>query len=148
MAVVKAVSTLSTLLPHGGNAMRWSPITVATSWRKWGSIINRHRSIGGGLFASLTGQLRAYQTENGAYSRDSSRFPRRRPFFFSIRHTPSGQSRVYRVTRLRTDGVYCRELSGTEPVLLKVVPVTGVAILQVAMDQLMFASLFPHPLLV
>ena len=24
-------------------------------------------------------------------------------------HTPSGQSRLYRVTQLRTDGVYCRE---------------------------------------
>ena len=24
-------------------------------------------------------------------------------------HTPSGQSRLYRVTRLRTDGVHCRE---------------------------------------
>ena len=24
-------------------------------------------------------------------------------------HTPSGQSRVYRVTQLRTDGVHCRE---------------------------------------
>ena len=25
------------------------------------------------------------------------------------RHTPSGQSRLYRVTQLRTDGVHCRE---------------------------------------
>ena len=25
------------------------------------------------------------------------------------RHTPSGQSRVYRVMQLRTDGVHCRE---------------------------------------
>ena len=24
-------------------------------------------------------------------------------------HTPSGQSRLYRVTQLRTDGVHCRE---------------------------------------
>ena len=38
------------------------------------------------------------------------------------RHTPSGQSRVYRVTRLRTDGVHCRESAGTGPVNLKVVP--------------------------
>ena len=30
MAVVKALSTSSTLLPLGGNAMRWSPIAVAT----------------------------------------------------------------------------------------------------------------------
>ena len=62
------------------------------------------------------------QAESGAYLRDSSRFPRRRPFIYSNRHTPSGQSRVYRVTQLRTDGVHCRESAGTGPVNLKVVP--------------------------
>ena len=36
------------------------------------------------------------------------------------RHTPLGQSRVYRVTQLRTDGVHCRESAGTGPVNLKV----------------------------
>ena len=34
---------------------------------------------------------------------------------------PSGQSRVYRVTQLRTDGVHCGESVGTGPVNLKVV---------------------------
>ena len=62
------------------------------------------------------------------------------------RHTPLGQSRVYRVTQLRTNGVHCRKSAGTGPVVLKVVPVTGAAILQVNMDQLMCASLFPHGL--
>ena len=38
------------------------------------------------------------QAESGAYLRDSSRVPRRRPFIYFNRHTPSGQSRVYRVT--------------------------------------------------
>ena len=38
------------------------------------------------------------------------------------RHTPSGQSRVYRVTPLRTDGVHCRESAGTGPGNLEVVP--------------------------
>ena len=38
------------------------------------------------------------------------------------RHTLSGQSRVYRVTQLRTDDVHCRESAGTGPVNLKVVP--------------------------
>ena len=40
------------------------------------------------------------------------------------RQTPSsGQSRVYRVTQMRTDGVHCRESAGTgPPVNLKVVP--------------------------
>ena len=42
--------------------------------------------------------------------------------FIYNRHTPSGQSRVHRVTQLRTDGVHCRESTGTEPVNLKVVP--------------------------
>ena len=40
--------------------------------------------------------------------------------FIHNRHTPSGQSRVYRVTQLRTDGVHCRESAGTGPVNLKV----------------------------
>ena len=42
--------------------------------------------------------------------------------FIYNRHTPSGQSRVYRVTQMRTDGVHCRESAGTGPVNLKVVP--------------------------
>ena len=88
------------------------------------------------------------QAESGAYLRDSSRVPRRRPFIYlklpyavgsapslsghaiayrwrslpRVRHTPSGQSRVYRVTQLRADGVHCRESAGTGPVDLKVVP--------------------------
>ena len=89
------------------------------------------------------------QAESGAYSpRDSSRFPRRRPFIYLNRHTPVGQCRVYRVTQLRTNDVHCRESAGTGPVVLKIVPVTGAAILQVTMDQLICASLSPHPLLV
>ena len=63
--------------------------------------------------------------ESGAYLRDTSRVPRRRPFIHLLqynRHTPSGQSRVDRVTQLRTDGVHCRESAGTGPVNLKVVP--------------------------
>ncbi|CAN0391187.1 unnamed protein product, partial [Ascophyllum nodosum] len=50
------------------------------------------------------------------------------PFIYLNRHTPSGQSRVYRVTQLRTNGVHCRESAGTGPVVLNVVPVTGAAI--------------------
>ena len=57
------------------------------------------------------------QAESGAYLlRDW--VPRRRPFI----HLTSGQSRVYRVTQLRTDGVHCRESAGTGPVNLKTVP--------------------------
>ena len=50
--------------------------------------------------------------------------------------------------QLRTDGVHRRESTGKEPLFLKVVPVTGAAILQVTMDQLMCASCFSHPLLI
>ena len=60
------------------------------------------------------------QAESGAYLRDSSRVPRRRPFMrppYAIGSVPS-----YRVTQLRTDGVHCREFAGTGPVSLKVVP--------------------------
>ena len=53
---------------------------------------------------------------------DSSRFPPRRPFIYLNHHTPSGQSRVYRVTQLHTDSVHRRESAGTGPVNLKVVP--------------------------
>ena len=42
-------------------------------------------------------------------------------------HTPSGQSRVCRVTQMCTDGVHCRESAGTGPVVLKVVRVAGAA---------------------
>ena len=36
--------------------------------------------------------------------------------FMYNRHTPSGQSRVHRVTQLRTDDVHYRESAGTGPV--------------------------------
>ena len=64
------------------------------------------------------------------------------------RHTPSGQSRVYRVTQWRTDGVHSRESAGAGQVVLKVVPVTGAAFAGLTMGQLMYASRFPHPLLI
>ena len=65
---------------------------------------------------------------------------------YLYRHTPSGQSRVYPVTQLRTDGVHCREFAGTGPVVLKSVPVTGAAFAVITMDQLLSAYRFPHPL--
>ena len=62
------------------------------------------------------------QAESSAYLRDSSRVPRRGPFIYLNRHAPSGQSRVNRVTQLRTDDIHCRESAGTGPVNLKIVP--------------------------
>ena len=62
------------------------------------------------------------QTKSGAYLRDSSRFPRRRPFIYLNRHTSSGQSQGYWFTQWRTDSVHCREFLGRGPVKLKVGP--------------------------
>ena len=59
--------------------------------------------------------------------------------FIYNRHTPSAQSRVYRVTQLRTDGVHCRESAGTGPLNLKVVP--NGCCLGRSMDQLICATL-------
>ena len=50
-------------------------------------------------------------------------------------YTPSGQSRVYRVTQLRTDGGHCRESASPGPGVFKVVPVTGAAFAGITMDQ-------------
>ena len=65
----------------------------------------------------------------------------RHPFIYLNRHTPSGQSRAYRVTQLRNDGVHCRESAGIGPVILKVVPVSGTAILQVKLKTIVFQAL-------
>ena len=76
-------------------------------------------------FGSPVARQPAYlhtQVESGASLRDSSRVSRRRPFTYLSRHTPSSQSRVYRVTQLRTDGVHCRESAGTGSVNLQIVP--------------------------
>ena len=59
---------------------------------------------------------------SNTYLRDPSRVQRRYPFIYFNRYTPSGQSRVYLVTQLRTDGVHCRESTGTGPVVSKVIP--------------------------
>ena len=61
-----------------------------------------------------------------------------------IPRAPLGQSRVFRVTQLRTDVVHCRESAGSGPVVLKVVPVTSAAFSDFTVDQLMRLS-FPTP---
>ena len=64
------------------------------------------------------------------------------------RQPPLGQSRVYRVTQLRTDGVHCRESTNTGPGVLKIVPERVSSCLSRFHNGLFFlgASLFPHPL--
>ena len=56
-------------------------------------------------------------------SRDSFRFLQRRPQIY--RQPQSGQPRVYQVTQLRAESVYCREFSGIGSVVLKVARVRG-----------------------
>ena len=51
----------------------------------------------------------------------------------------SGQSRVHRVTQLRTDGVHYRESAGTGPVNLKVVPN------ECCLRRAQYLPLFPTP---
>ena len=95
------------------------------------------------------------QAESGAYSRDSSRFPRRRPCIYTAnRHRVSPE--FYQVTQLRTDGFRCQESAGTghrasiNTVVLEVVIPVPVLPFQVhsTMDQVVCASLFPYPVLV
>ena len=64
-------------------------------------------------------------------------------FIYNRHNTPSGQSRVHRVsdTQLRTDGVHCRESAGTGPVNLKVVPNECCLGRSPWMGQIIFASL-------
>ena len=71
------------------------------------------------------------QAEYVAYSRTPlppPHFPRRRVLIPIIcRQPPSGQSRVYWVTQLRTDGVQCRESASSVVLKLLLVLVTGAA---------------------
>ena len=62
-------------------------------------------------------------------------------------HTPSDESRVYRVTQLRTDGAHCPESARTGPVVLNVDGVTGAAFAG-HHGPFLYASLFLDPLLI
>ena len=66
------------------------------------------------------------QAESGAYSREFLPISAAASIYL-YRHTPSGQSLVFRITQLRTDGAHCRESASTGPVVLNAVPVTGAA---------------------
>ena len=88
------------------------------------------------------------QAESGAYSPTEFLPISVVASVYLYRHPPSDQPRVDQVPQLRTDGIHCRESAGTGPAVLKVVPATGAAFSGITMDQLMCASLFPHPLMV
>ena len=64
--------------------------------------------------------------------------------FIHYRHMSSGQSRVYRVTQLRTDGVHSRESAGTGPVVLKAVPVMGTVFAVITIWTNLCAPVFSH----
>ena len=92
-------------------------------------------------FVSRDGFGRPVPAESGSYSRDPSRFPRRRLFIYL---NATGSVPSYRDTQFLTDGAHCRESADTGPVVLKVVPVTGAVFSQVTTNQLICASLFPR----
>ena len=77
--------------------------------------------------------------ESGVCSWDSSRFPRRRPNVPStaIESVPS----LSETTQWRTDNVHCQKSACTEPVVLKVVPVTGAALSSFTTDHFLCTSL-------
>ena len=105
------------------NWIRLPILLVVRSTRKWklpclcSSLRIWSRETGSAVPSRVSPLILHAHADSGAYPpRDSSRFPRRRgPFIFLNRQTPSGQSRVHRVTNLRTDGVHCRESAGTGP---------------------------------
>ena len=108
----------------------WSP-------RETGSAVPSHVSL-----------LILYnRTESGAYSRDSCRVPRWLPFIYSNHLTPLVQSRVYRVAQLPIDGVSLPRVRRHRASSLQDSCSNG-RCLCIIMDQLMWVSPFPHPLLV
>ena len=87
------------------------------------------------------------QAESGVYSRVPLLPPAFRDgVYLDTAKPPTGQSRVNRVTQLRTHGVHRQESTGIGPVVFKVVPVTSAAFLGIAMNRFLRVSLIPHPL--
>ena len=137
----------------------WLPILLVVSWTgKMSFSLSPVRAWEFGLARrvrpSHPASARSFPTprlnhQSGAYLRDSSRIPRQG------RHSPSISSTVIGSVPTafigshiwRTDGVHCRESSGTGPVALKVVRVTGASLSAITMDPFLCASLFPHPIL-
>ena len=83
------------------------------------------------------------QAESVAYSWDSSRAFRDGVQLHG--QPPSGQSRVYHVAQLRTDGVHCRESAGTRPKAPKVVRAMGATFSAITMDFFFLRLSFPPP---
>ena len=96
-------------------------------------------------FSALVANPKNNRTGSGAYSRDFSQFPRCRPFIYLNRLTPLGQSRVYRVPQLRIDGVSLPRVRRHRASSLQ--DYSNGRFLCITMEQLIWVSLFPHPLL-
>ena len=61
--------------------------------------------------------------------------------------TESSYPRPLQSLNNSTDGVHCRESTGTGPVIVEVAPVTSAAFSGITTNQFLCVSLFPHPLL-
>ena len=72
----------------------------------------------------------------------------RNGFYLCIPSNAFGTVPSFSSRQLRTDGVHSRESVSAGPVVFKVVPVTGDAFLGITIGQFLYASLFPHPLLI
>ena len=84
----------------------------------------------------------------GAYSRGPLLPPAFHDGFHSKRQPPSGQSQaIGSGNHCVPMGVHCLESTGTGPVVLKVVRVTGAAFSGIITNPFLCASLFPDPLL-
>ena len=88
----------------------WLPILLVVSWTGKMNIslppFASENLVSRDGFGRPVPRKRAHSPYSGLiWCLHSPRFPRRRPFIHLYRHMPSGQSRVYRVTQLRTDGV-------------------------------------------
>ena len=81
--------------------------------------------------------------EYGAYLRDSSRVPRRRPFIYFKPPCAIGSVPSLSGHKLRTDGVHCRESADTGPANLKVV--SNGCCLGRSPWTIKYAPLFPTP---
>ena len=64
------------------------------------------RETGSAVWPRVSLLILHTQAESGAYSRNSSHFPRRRLFIYTA---DCHRVKAYRFTQLRTDGVHCRE---------------------------------------
>ena len=84
------------------------------------------------------------QAEYGAYSQDSSRFPRRRAIIYTANRQRISPEFI-RSRNCIPMGVYCRESAGTGPRVFKEAPVTGAAFSGFTLGPIYVRLSFPTP---